>query len=638
MDQALEIINVENLYKFYIKKKNAAVNNVSFKVHKGEILGLIGPDGAGKTSIIQILAGVLKASKGNASVAGVDVIKKPEKVKAIIGYMPQGLGINLYETLSVDENINFFKNLKGIEDKTFYENKEKLLTMTRLGDFKDRLAKQLSGGMRQKLALVCTLISLPDIILLDEPTTGVDPISRRDFWQIIHNLLHERHITVLLTTSYMDEAERCHKTALINEGSFIAIDTPENLKKSLNGYFYELSLDKSVKAYKILKKDSKTISIQSFGNNLKINSSIEKKLFLKKLQDQSIDFAHLEEYEPSLEEVFLQLTKSDDKKEITIDTKVLEINSEKNENIIECKGVTIKFGNFIAVNNVTFNVESGEIFGLLGPNGAGKTTLIKMMCGLLSPTYGNINVIGYNIKDDRPRVWKNIGYMSQRFSLYQNLTVMENINLYAGLYSVRKKNYDNLLEPLGLLNYKKSFTKELPLGIRQRLSLTCAFLHNPPLLFLDEPTSGVDPSARQTFWEIIYYLSRNSNITIIVTTHYMAEAERCDRLGLMHQGFLLNIGSPQELKKISEDRSGKLVSIEVEDFRGLYDIISKENQQTFLYGNKIQLRTKNVEATIKTIKEIIKHQNIVNFKVYEQPLSMEETFIDFIMGSNTGNA
>lgn len=558
------VIKVENLCKRYgQRKKVEAVCDVSFDVHRGEIFGLIGPDGAGKTSIIQILAGVLSASKGQASVKGINVIKNPEKVKEIIGYMPQGLGLNLYDSLSIEENIEFFRGLRTVSQDVFEKNKKTLLDITRLSPFLQRQAKALSGGMRQKLALVCTLLHLPDIILLDEPTTGVDPLSRQDFWNIIHSLVRERKVTVLLTTSYMDEAERCHRVALMHEGSILLQGRPEEL------------------------------------GNLE-------EFFIEKITGQK---------EP-VSQSFIKLTeKSEDK------------------TIITCESVTRTFGKFKAVDSVNLSVKKGEILGLLGPNGAGKTTLIKIICGLLEPTEGKISIAGFDIQRDRKKVWSHIGYMSQKFSLYRDLTVIENIRLYSGLYGVKNHNYSETIDFIGLKGLENRMTRDLPLGIRQRVSLACALLHEPPVLFLDEPTSGVDPLARRSFWKIIYTLSRQKDVTVIVSTHYMDEAENCDRLALMHRGRLIAEGTPKEIKKGSEKLSGSLIQIKSTDFHKVYDIVIKEFPNISLYGSKIFLRSFEPDETLKELDKILRESKIQNYELSQMPVPLQEAFVDYIRES-----
>ncbi|WP_353683224.1 ATP-binding cassette domain-containing protein [Thermodesulfovibrio sp. 3907-1M] len=557
------IIKVENLCKNY--KKIKAVDNVSFSVNKGEVFGLIGPDGAGKTSIIQILAGVLKASSGKAFINNIDVTKNPEAVKSIIGYMPQGLGLNLYDSLSIEENIEFFRGLRLIPDEVFEKNKKTLLDITRLTPFLQRQARALSGGMRQKLALVCTLLHLPDIILLDEPTTGVDPLSRQDFWNIIHGLVRQRGVTVLLSTSYMDEAERCHRVALMHEGRILLQGSPDEL-----GNLEEVFIEKV--------------------------STSHSEPFL--CHSESFVYAQgkLREESP----------------------------------VILCKSVTKLFGKFKAVDSVTLDVKKGEILGLLGPNGAGKTTLIKMMCGLLEPSEGSITINGFDVQKKKKKIWSTIGYMSQRFSLYRDLTVMENMKLYAGLYSVKSGDFKGIIKLLGLEGVEGRITKDLPLGIRQRVALACALVHEPPILFLDEPTSGVDPVARRSFWKIIFELSRNKNVTVIVSTHYMDEAENCDRLCLMHHGRVIGLGSPEEIKKNSEKLSGSLIQVKTERFTEIYDLLIKNFKDISIYGSKIFIRSFEPEKTKQKLSEILINAEIKQFEITQTPIPLQEAFVNYI--------
>lgn len=575
------VIKVENLCKSY--KKIKAVDNVSFSVNKGEVFGLIGPDGAGKTSIIQILAGVLKADGGKAFVNDIDVTKNPEKVKALIGYMPQGLGLNLYDSLSIEENIEFFRGLRLIPDEVFEKNKKTLLEITRLTLFLQRQAKALSGGMRQKLALVCTLLHLPDIILLDEPTTGVDPLSRQDFWNIIHGLVRQRGVTVLLSTSYMDEAERCHKVALMHEGKILLQGRTEEL-----GNLEEIFIEKVAEA-----KQKAELNI-SYPSSFRAEAKRSPEPQAKGLRGISIEGGKI---------------------------------------IISCHSVTKTFGKFKAVDSVNLEVGQGEILGLLGPNGAGKTTLIKMMCGLLEPTEGEIKIAGYDVKKARSKVWGIIGYMSQRFSLYRDLTVKENMRLYAGLYSVKNNDFSGVIEMLGLKGFEERLTKDLPLGIRQRVALACALLHEPPVLFLDEPTSGVDPVARRSFWKIIFKLSRDKNVTVIVSTHYMDEAENCDSLCLMHRGRVIAEGSPEEIKKNSEKISGSLIQVKSEEFMEVYDLLTKNFKEISIYGSKIFIRSFEPEATQQKINEILKNAGIKQFETTLSHVPLQEAFVDYIRES-----
>ncbi|HEC99386.1 MAG TPA: ABC transporter ATP-binding protein [Proteobacteria bacterium] len=645
------VIKVENLCKHYGRRKRVveAICDVSFTVNRGEIFGLIGPDGAGKTSIIQILAGVLSAGEGKASVAGIDVIKNPEAVKGIVGYMPQGLGLNLYDNLSMAENIAFFRDLRQVPADVYERNRKELLDMTRLTPFLGRQARHLSGGMRQKLTLICTLIHLPDVLLLDEPATGVDPISRQDFWKIIHRLVQERQVTVLLTTSYMDEAERCHRVALLHEGRIIDQGTPDFLKTRLTGQFLKVTAQPQYEALKLLRSWEDVESSEVFGGEIRVRIRTKKEDLISYLTEKGIGLDSIASYEAGFEDVFVKVLgrqssvnshRLGNKPQSALKTADSALpTADSSENIlIQCNSVTRRFDTFVAVDRVDLSVMKGEVFGLLGPNGAGKTTLIKMMCGLLEPSEGSIKVAGFDVLKQRRQVWTYVGYMSQRFSLYRDLTVMENLRLYAGLYGVKNKDFKKTIEPLELSGMEDRLARDLPLGMRQRLALACALLHEPPVLFLDEPTSGVDPVARRAFWDIIYTLSRESRVTIIISTHYMDEAEHCDRLGLMHQGRLIAADIPLNLKSTSEKRSGSLIAIRTSDFRRAFDLITGPFPQALLYGSHIHIRTFNPESDKARALDFLRDAGITDVEISLQPLSMEETFTDYIRSSEETNA
>lgn len=376
--------------------------------------------------------------------------------------------------------------------------------------------------------------------------------------------MKERNVTVFLTTSYMDEAERCHRVALMHEGKILLQGKPDEL------------------------------------------GDLEE-VFIKEVSGKKIEFFSLNK----------------------IGKKVLE-----DKPIIYCNSITKIFGRFKAVDSVTITAFEGEIIGLLGPNGAGKTTLIKMMCGLLELTEGSINIAGFDVKKEKKKVWSIIGYMSQKFSLYRDLSVVENMKLFAGLYGVRTVNFSEIINLLGLTELEDRMTKDLPLGIRQRVALACALLHKPPVLFLDEPTSGVDPIARRNFWKIIYELSRLRGVTIIVSTHYMDEAENCDRLCLMHHGKVITQGTPAEIKKGSEKISGTLFQIKSVYFNKIYDSIIKEFPNISIYGNKILVRSFEPEVTLKRLKTLLKESMIENYEINQTDIPLQEAFVDYIKASD----
>ena len=538
------------------------------------MVGLIGPDGAGKTSVLQILAGVLGADAGTASVAGVDVVRDPEAVKHLIGYMPQGLGLNLYDSLTVAENIEFFRDLRRVPRAQYEDNRARLLRMTRLAPFLDRPAGKLSGGMRQKLALICTLIHLPDVLLLDEPTTGVDPISRRDFWTIIHTLVVGRGVTVLLTTSYMDEAERCHRVSLMHAGAVIADGAPDELTGVLAGPHASL-------------------------------------------EDVFIHHLTVHGWEPTGAPA---MTPS----QAAFDDRAATVRAER---------LTCRFGAFTAVDEVSLEVRSGEILGLLGPNGAGKTTLIKMLCGLQPPTGGAAVVAGHDVLRERERVRGSIGYMSQRFSLYRDQTVLENLRLSAGLYGLDRATADRrigaLLASLGLAEFRDRVPLALPLGLRQRLALASAILHEPRVLFLDEPTAGVDPLARRQFWDLVRDLAHRRGVTVLVSTHYMDEAANCDALGFMHQGRLVALGHPEELTQQAEKVGGPMVAVDAPEFARAFVLVREHVPDAMLYGRRIRWQSDHPEEDIRELTAALAAAGL-EARAEIQPLSMEDTFVSVL--------
>ena len=641
-----DVIRVAGLHKHYSRGKVHAVRGVSFAVHRGRVLGLIGPDGAGKTSIIQILAGVLSADGGRASIAGIDVRRQPEQVKPLIGYMPQGLGLNLYDSLSVAENIEFFRALRQVPESAYRENRARLLAMTRLAPFLDRPAGKLSGGMRQKLALICTLIHLPDILLLDEPTTGVDPLSRRDFWTIIHDLVTRRGVTVLLSTAYMDEAERCHHVLLMHQGEVIAEGAPDTLAASLAGRLVAIGGAPPPNVARAAAGWPEAESIALYGAETHVLLRDPAVDIGARLASAGFTGARVQDIPATLEDLFVhrlverQPAASADSAHLTAPTGNRNTDGAAP---IRTTQLTRRFDSFVAVDRVDIEVRPGEIFGLLGPNGAGKTTLIKMLCGLLPPSDGRATVTGLDLGNAaaRRQLRDRIGYMSQRFSLYRDLAVTANLELYAGLYSLpralRRQRIETLLAELRLADYADRSTQALPLGLRQRLALAAALLHEPRLLFLEEPTSGVDPVARRQFWDIVHVLAREQGITVLVSTHYMDEAEHCDRLALMHQGRLAAMGSPAELKIRAGDDGGPAVVVTARAFERAYPLLSKRFPGAMLYGRRIQWQSRAADTDVATAEALLRGADI-EARVSVQPLTMEEAFIYFIAQAEANHA
>jgi ABC-2 type transport system ATP-binding protein len=476
-----------------------AVDGLTLSVAQGELIGLVGSDGAGKTTTLRMLTGVMDPTDGEARVLGCPTTRLAP-VQGEIGYMSQRFG--LYPDLTVAENIRFYADLFGVPTVERIARSERLLAFSGMAPFINRQAGRLSGGMKQKLGLCCALIHTPKLLLLDEPTNGVDPVSRRDFWRILQDLRAEG-VTIMVATAYLDEAERCDRVGLLHRGRLLACDTPSGLK--------ELARD--------IVPD------------------------------------------PTLEDVFVVMMGAE--KQITLQ-KRSHPDLELIRPAVSLNNLTKRFGEFTAVDRVSLTVPRGQIFGFLGPNGAGKSTTIRMLCGILPPTSGEGRVAGFDIATEPERIKENIGYMSQRFSLYEDLTVEENIAFYAGVYRLppakRQERTEWVIEMAGLTERRTSKAGELSGGWRQRLALGCAILHEPPIVFLDEPTSGVDPLSRRKFWELIYTLAEGG-VTVFVTTHYMDEAEYCDQLALIYRGELVAVGTPEELKQ-ERAAGGALPSLE----------------------------------------------------------------------------
>ena len=472
----MQAIDIRHISKSYGKVK--ALSDVSLSVGKGEVFGLIGPDGAGKTSMFRILCSLLLPDSGSATVDGYDVVRQMHDVRCRVGYMPGKF--SLYQDLTVEENLKFFATLfnttidEGYDDiKAIYSQIER---------FKDRKAGALSGGMKQKLALSCALVHSPSILFLDEPTTGVDPVSRKEFWEML-GTLKERNITIVASTPYLDEVRQCERVAFLDKGKVRGIDTPENILTEFADIFNPPGIKRK-------------------GNE----------------DDNSQLITH----------------------------------HSKLANVIEVEHLVKAFGDFHAVDDISFTVKRGEIFGFLGANGAGKTTAMHMLTGLNQPTSGTGRVVGYDIRTEYEQIKKNIGYMSQRFSLYEDLTVAENIRLFAGIYGMKSKEIrektDEMLHRLRFYDHKDDLVSSLPLGWKQKLAFSVSIFHEPGVVFLDEPTGGVDPATRRQFWELIYDAAARG-ITVFVTTHYMDEAEYCDRISIMVDGKIKAMGTPDELKK-----------------------------------------------------------------------------------------
>ena len=465
----MNAIEVNNISKHYGKVK--ALQNVSFSVEEGEIFGLIGPDGAGKTSLYRILCSLLLPNEGSASVCGYDVVNGMKEVRKRVGYMPGRF--SLYQDLTVEENLKFFATLFNTTVEENYDSIKAIYSQ--IERFKTRRAGALSGGMKQKLALCCALVHKPQVLFLDEPTTGVDPVSRKEFWEILAHL-KERNITIIASTPYIDEVRKCERVGFLSDGILKGIGTPDTILDTFKDVFNPPPVE-------------------------------------HKQRDDT---------------------------------------EKETENVIEVEHLVKAFGSFHAVDDISFTVKKGEIFGFLGANGAGKTTAMHMLTGLNQPTSGTGRVVGFDIRTQYEQIKQHIGYMSQKFSLYEDLTVAENIRLFAGIYGMQdddiRRKTDDLLQRLKFSEHRNSLVSDLPLGWKQKLAFSVSIFHNPGIVFLDEPTGGVDPATRRQFWELICDAAERG-ITVFVTTHYMDEAEYCDRISIMVDGKIKALGTPDELKR-----------------------------------------------------------------------------------------
>jgi ABC-2 type transport system ATP-binding protein len=529
----------------YGKTQIQALRGLDLSLSAGHITGLLGPDGAGKSTLMRLATGLLLPDAGEVLVFGADSRKDAAKIQSEIGYMPQRFG--LYEDLTVQQNLDLYADLQGLNQQESRERQQELLKLTGLGPFGARRARALSGGMKQKLGLACALLRAPRLLLLDEPTVGVDPISRRELWNIVQDI-KKNGGTVLISTAYFDEAERCDEIILLHEGQLLSQQTPQNFSSPLKNKTYFVS-DYHVSRRLLqdrLNKRAHVLDarIVAEGNRVLCSDT----------HPHPEAGEHWEKVTPSFEDAFVALLGS--KKIAAVNnrqtnSRLREKPALASEVIIEIKNLSRFFGAFQAVKNISFNVRKGEIFGLLGANGAGKTTAFRMLCGLLPPSSGSLRVAGVDMRYAPAIARARIGYVSQKFSLYGNLSINQNLKFYSAAYGLRgKKQAERLgwaLEEFQLSHYRDENADNLPLGIKQRLALSCALLHNPSILFLDEPTSGVDPLARQEFWQQINRLAEN-NVTVLITTHFMDEAEYCDNLVLMSLGEILAQGSPPEIR------------------------------------------------------------------------------------------
>ena len=539
-----------------------ALDRVSLRVRPGMVTGLIGPDGAGKTTLMRLLAGLLHPDSGRVEVLGLDAGREHLAVQAILGYMPQRFG--LYEELSVQENLDLYADLQGVPAAARPARYSELMQMTGLAPFTGRLAGRLSGGMKQKLGLACTLIKPPRLLVLDEPTVGVDPVSRRELWQIVYGQVESEGMSVLLSTAYLDEAERCQEVVLMHEGVLLGQDRPQRFSDRLAGHCFLVHGERENRRrlQERLSRSRGVIDAIIVGDRVRL------------VTEEAMDEAAVQErfgaagsplsatrVAPRFEDTFIYLLRQrlrqSGRDSAARIIRPARVSSAGGEEVIVVRDLERRFGTFRAVKNLSFTVRRGEIFGLLGANGAGKSTTFRMLCGLLPASGGTLRVAGRDLHTARSRARARIGYMAQKFSLYGGMTVLQNLRFFGSAYSLtgrrRKERIRWVLESFELEPLRNVVSETLPLGFKQRLALAAALMHEPEILFLDEPTSGVDPLARREFWRHINALAE-AGVTVLVTTHFMEEAEYCDRLVIMAQGEVLASGEPEQLKRDAAGR------------------------------------------------------------------------------------
>jgi ABC-2 type transport system ATP-binding protein len=542
----IPLVETMGLVKSFREGGPPALDHLDTRVAGGAITGLAGPDGAGKTTLMRLLAGLLLPTAGSIQVLGFDPTTQPEEIRSRIGYMPQRFG--LYEDLSVIQNLQLYAELRGIIGDEREASFERLLTFTDLKRFQERKAGALSGGMKQKLGLACALVSKPDLLLLDEPSVGVDPISRRDLWKMVQDLVGEG-IGVIWSTAYLDEVELCDAVILLHEGKKIFDGPPKELTDRVRSRTFQLLVAnnrRKILADALLSPAVVDGVVQ--GDHIRL---VLKEGSSQEGIEQFADDRRLRAVAPRFEDAFVDTLGGLPKEESLVASTMPHLEHDGGT-VIDARDLTKRFGNFVATDHVTFSVNRSEIFGLLGPNGAGKSTTFKMLCGLLKPSSGTARIAGIDFRKSGSAARNRIGYMAQKFSLYGDLTVQQNLDFFSGVYGLQGKRrssaIDRMIHAFGLENHLGNASGQLPLGFKQRLAMACALMHEPDVLFLDEPTSGVDPITRRQFWLHINGLVEKG-VTVMVTTHFMDEAEYCDRIGLVYRGKLIALDTPGALKR-----------------------------------------------------------------------------------------
>ena len=522
-----------------------ALTGVSAELPTGRILGLLGPDGAGKTTLIRLLAGLMEPTAGSIEVLGRKPSAEGGATQAEVGYMPQKFG--LYEDLSVLDNLTLYANLRALNRETRQQRFAELLKFTDLAPFTGRLAGNLSGGMKQKLGLACALLGEPKLLLLDEPGVGVDPLSRRELWRMVTDLV-ARGVTVLWSTAYLEEAERCAHIWLLDRGHLLYDGAPGALSGRMHGRVFRR---------RVAAGTSRRVAETELGRDAVLDAVIQgSSVRLVAKADRTGDFVGdgYESVAPRLEDAYVELLGGAHKGESLLAKGWPTTGHNgpgQDDVLVRSTRLTKRFGQFVAADHVSFEVHAGEIYGLLGPNGAGKSTTFRMLCGLLRPSEGDASVAGVNLLRSASRARGRLGYMAQKFSLYGDLSVLQNLDYFAEIYGLdrarKRERIQAMVDSFELQPHLQSNASLLPLGFKQRLALACATLHAPAVLFLDEPTSGVDPLMRREFWHHINALTTRG-VAVVVTTHFMEEAEYCDRIGLIWRGKKIAEGTPDDLK------------------------------------------------------------------------------------------
>ena len=640
------IVKVQGLKKSY--GALAAVKGIDFDIFEGEIFGLIGPDGAGKTTTFHVLGGVMEQSEGSATVIG----QRPRDVRLEIGYLTQQF--SLYLDLSIAENLRYVAGLREVGNDEFEERSQKYLRLMNIERFSGRLAGELSGGMKQKLALCCALIARPKLLLLDEPTTGVDPVSRREFWDLLATVTTEG-VTVAVATPYLDEAERCNRLILMHEGEIEEIGTPTELKKGLGLHRLEVranAIDNLERRLHQVEKDDPSIfaDVQTFGDRLdvlvddveKASTSVRQAAALEKTND-SLSIAVLE---PTLENVFVTKLRAKSGSEIPAAERMFPfidsgIRAEASiraraasgaGSAILAHGVKKAYGSFHAVRDVNLRVEYGDIYGLLGANGAGKTTTIKILCGLIKPTAGRMELCGQKSNLRSQSLRQRLGYMSQKFTLYDDLTIRENLEFYCGVYCVpealKRERITWVLRSSDLAGQEGLLTSKLPGGWKQRLSFGAAVLHQPKVLFLDEPTSGVDPLARREMWKLIRDFSRQGT-AVLVTTHFLEEAEYCNNLGFMVAGSLVAEGSPSQIKA---SQPGKLVEMRFDNAQEAYAFLKRKfvSWRVSMFADSLHVVFDNPDSELPALTKELTASGLAPLSSRQIAFSLEDSFISIV--------